>query len=176
MVNMMWKSIIGLTVLLLGLALAGPVFALELAQVKSCDEFGNKKEIFLVQDDMYVRIKTSGHGSLTVRIYVVENSNWQGGEQLIDVSDNGYDEYTFTSSGWYVIKVWSRPLKVGEYDIIVDEDLDGIYDPQEKCDITGVRPGVFVIPELPLGSLMAVMIYFGVLVGLSTKRLRLSRH
>jgi|GEM_PF-3621248 len=169
--NLMWKPIIGLTILLLGLALVGPVSALTIDSVKPCDKKGNYKEIFLTNEIVYVEIKTSGSGSKTVHIYVVENKNWRKGDKLEDVS-GGYEEFMSNAPGSYIVTVWKGNLKVGEYDIIVDEDLDGEYDPGEKGHILGVVAGFFVIPEFPLGSLMAIIIYFGALAGLATKRLR----
>jgi hypothetical protein len=109
-------------------------------------------------------IKTTGLGSKTIRIYIVANDSWRDGASLVDVSHDGYNEVTIHATtnpqyhGPYLI--WSAPLTIGNYDIVVDENLNGIRDPGESVDDSDVVPGVFVIPDLPLGSLMATVASF----------------
>ncbi|MEM2936271.1 MAG: hypothetical protein QW231_03745 [Candidatus Bathyarchaeia archaeon] len=94
---------------------------------------------------------------------------------MTDVS-GGYEEETLVGAGIHgPFLIWSAPLTIGEYDIVVDSDRDGIRDPGEKVDYSQVPPGVFVVPELPMGTLMAMVASFGAMAGLATKRLRL-RH
>jgi len=122
------------------------------------------KDIFLPHENIYAVIKTTGLGSKTIRIYIVANDSWKGGVHMVDVSPDGYNEVTISATnnpqyhGPFLI--WNSPLTIGNYDIVVDENLNGIRDPGEKVDDSDVVPGVFVIPDLPLGSLMATVASF----------------
>jgi hypothetical protein len=127
-----------------------------------------EKDTFLPQEDIYVVIKTKGTGQKTVRIYIVENESWKNNATMSDVSSDGYNEVIInaTQSPQYhgPYRIWKAPLTVGSYDIVVDENLNGIRDPGEKVDDSAVVPGVFVIPDLPLGSLMAIVASFVAMV------------
>lgn len=111
-----------------------------------------EKNTFLPTENIYAVIKTTGTGSITVRIYIVENEAWKEGALMNDVSPDGYNEVTITATqnpqyhGPFL--VWEHPLEIGQYDIVVDEDLDGIRDPGEKVDDSNIAPGVFVVPDL----------------------------
>lgn len=122
------------------------------------------KNIFLPHENIYAVIKTTGLGSKTIRIYIVANDSWRDGASLVDVSHDGYNEVTIhaTTNPQYhgPFLIWETPLTIGNYDIVVDENLNGIRDPGEKVDDSDVDPGVFVIPDLPLGSLMAIVASF----------------
>jgi len=119
-----------------------------------------EKNVFLTTENIYVVIKTTGIGGKKVRIYIVENEAWKNKTVLVDVS-GGYEEIEIvaTESPQYhgPILVWKAPLTVGRYDIVVDENLNGERDPGEKVDDSDVIWGVFVIHEIPLGTLMTMM-------------------
>jgi hypothetical protein len=112
----------------------------------------SEKNTFLPNENIYAVIKTTGIGSMTVRIYIVENEAWKEGASMSDVSSDGYNEVTIdaTQNPQYhgPFLIWENPLEIGQYDIVVDEDLDGIRDPGEKVDDSNVAPGVFVVPNL----------------------------
>jgi len=64
--------------------------------------------------------------------------------------------------------LWSNPLVAGKYDIVVDVNGDGLYyadtDALDDNDIE-VTAGFFVVPELPLGTILASLSMFGALIG-----------
>jgi len=148
--------------------------ALDIARVKSTDAAGVEKDVFMVGEDVYCIIKTVHAGTLTVDVYVVYNDEWHGGGVMTDRGD-GYDTITLTSAGPNEVHgpflIWSAPLKVGDYDIVVDQNQNGVRDPGEKVDSSCVDPGFLVIPELPLGTLMAMVASFGAMAGLAVRRL-----
>lgn len=118
-----------------------------------------EKDTFLPNEDIYAVIKTTGIGSKTVRIYIVQNDSWKHGAPMADVSSDGYNEVTIvaTSSPQYhgPFLIWKAPLIIGNYDIVVDENLNGIRDPGEKVDESDVVPGVFVISDV-MSTLMGL--------------------
>jgi len=145
---------------------------LQIAFVKSCDSEGVEKDVFLHSDDVYVVIKTTGTGSMTVHIYLVENEAWKEGTPMSDFT-GGVEEISLSGDGPTVhgpFLIWSHDLAPGEYDIVVDENNNGIGDPGEKVDNSDVIAGIFVIPEL--GTLMVMVASFGAMAGLAAKRLR----
>ena len=118
---------------------------LNIAWVKSSDSTGREKNTFSTDEDVYVVIKTSGSGSITVRIYVVNDPATHG--PLTDVGD-GYETVTLSGSGEHgPFLIWKAPLKEGKYDIVVDENQNGEYDPGEKIDSSkGIGFTVTVAP------------------------------
>jgi len=144
--------------------------------VKSCDAFGNEKNTFLPGEDVYCKIHiTQGSTPLTdVRIYIVYNGEWTG--VLTDRSD-GYETVTLTPSNppEYLgpFKIWSNPLTPGQYDIVVDANHNGMYDCGEAVD-SPFCVGFFVVPELPLGTLMAIMASMAA-IGLAKNRLKVKQ-
>ncbi|MEM2152391.1 MAG: SdrD B-like domain-containing protein [Candidatus Bathyarchaeia archaeon] len=113
-----------------------------------------EKNIFLTNENVYCVIKTTGIGSKTVRIYVTYNDAWKDGQNppsLNDVS-GGHEEITITATESPQIHgpflIWSAPTTLGQYDIVVDEDCDGVRDPGEKVDNSEADPG-FIIQETP---------------------------
>jgi len=121
---------------------------LNVAHVKSTDSAGVEKDYFTIGEDVYCIIKTTGVGSMDVDIYIVFNDEWHGGTPMTDRGD-GAETVTLTGDGDHgPFLIWSGPLVPGEYDIVVDEDQDGIRDPGEKVDYSEVGPGFFVVPEV----------------------------
>jgi hypothetical protein len=129
------------------------------------DSTGIEKNTFLPSDDVYCKIKISkGDVPIKVTIYIVYNNEWNKTgptpPQLIDRS-GGNETVILTPDSQHAtdhfVKIWSGPLTPGEYDIVVDENLNGVRDPGEAVDLSSVDVGFFVVPELPLGTLMAIM-------------------
>jgi hypothetical protein len=108
-----------------------------------------------------------------MRIYIVYDNEWMtvGGvtPPLTDRSD-GYETQSLyvdpTNSS--LIPMWTEPILIwshiptplvpGQYDIVLDENHNGYRDPSEHVDDSDeFIVGFFVVPELPLGTLMAVM-------------------
>jgi len=107
-----------------------------------------EKNSFLTTEDVYAYIHTAGGtGTMTVRIYVTDNDAWKSGVSLVDKS-GGYETKTLVATtnpayfGPYLI--WSHPTTAGSYDIVVDENQNGIRDPGESVDDSGTGPGFTV--------------------------------
>lgn len=127
--------------------------------IESCDSAGSKKDTFHLAEDVYV----TGRGyspSATYDIYVVEDVvAWTDGMTIPSrVSGTATSVFSDASGAISATLVWSDPLVIGKYDIVVDVDSDGVYDEGtdalDDSDIE-VTAGFNVIPEVPLGTVMA---------------------
>lgn len=127
--------------------------------IESCDSSGAKKDTFGLVEDVYA--KGSGYSPSTAYdIYVVEDvATWTDGMAIPSrVSGTVLSVSSDASGDISATLVWSDPLVVGKYDIVVDVDGDGFYnqsrDALDDSDIE-VTAGFNVIPEVPLGTIMA---------------------
>lgn len=133
----------------------------------SCDEFGNEKDIFLLSEDVYVKGGCFGPFN-DVDIYVVPNGvstepgNAVSGPIAATTDGDGHLPITL---------VWSNPLILGDYDVWVDVNQNGVFewwlDGHYYCIC---RPYLFhVIPEYFIGSIGALIAMFGSFVFLRRK-------
>lgn len=136
---------------------------LRLSKIWSSDSLGNPKDAFLPSEIVYVTVPATGQ---TVTLYVVtDQAVWNEGDLLTDVSD-GVEVLTLsTGPGTQTIQIWAPHLVAGNYDIVMDVDNDGVFDagldPVDSMLITGFH----VIPEVPLGTVMASAVMIIALVG-----------
>ena len=136
--------------------------------IESCDSVGDKKDTFMVGDKVYGN--GTGYRPQTVYdIYVVEDVTWVDGMAIPPRVAGTATTVTSDAAGNVpATLLWSAPLVAGKYDIIVDVDGDGLYyaeaDALDDSDIE-VTAGFFVIPEVPLGTLMAAIGMFAALTG-----------
>jgi hypothetical protein len=144
--------------------------------IESCDSAGVKKDTFLLGDKVYGT--GSGYSVSTIyEVYVVEDVTWVDGMAIPPRVAGTATSITSDAAGDVpATLLWSNPLVAGKYDIVVDVDGDGLYyaetDALDDSDIE-VTAGFFVIPEVPLGPIMATMGMFAALIGfLRLKRLR----
>lgn len=101
------------------------------ADIFTSDSAGNYKNSFYPNDTVYlaptaINITSS---SATVRVYIVVDSNsWLNATALTDVS-GGYKNFTTNFSGFLASTnmIWPSTLNVGNYDVVIDTDQDGIY-------------------------------------------------
>jgi len=137
----------------------------------SSDFLGNSKDIFLPGETVYVTVPATGQ---TVTLYVVaDQTTWNNGDSLTDVSD-GLETLTLNPGpGTQTIQIWAPPLVAGNYDIVMDADNDGVFDAgQDLVDSLQIA-GFNVVPEVPLGAAMALLSMIFALVGyLGFKRFR----
>jgi uncharacterized repeat protein (TIGR02543 family) len=136
--------------------------------IESCDVSGVKKDTFVISDKVYAT-GTGYQPQTTYDIYVVEDVMWVDG-MAIPPRVPGTTA-TVTADGDGTVPptlLWSNPLVPGKYDIIVDVDGDGLYysdsDALDDNDIE-VTAGFFVIPELPIGTILATLSMFAALIG-----------
>ncbi|MGR3311071.1 MAG: hypothetical protein ACUZ77_09865 [Candidatus Brocadiales bacterium] len=86
---------------------------------------------FETSDDVYAKGKNFTP-STNVDIYVFENQKWTGGEDLTLLTDvSGVMETVEIGSDGKIpcTTIWANPLTSGRYDIVIDANQDGIFDP-----------------------------------------------
>jgi len=122
--------------IILMLRLSIPIFLISLlsfilnvdAAVFSADSSGRDKAVFYSNETIYAYANESvATGSMSVRIYVVSNSDsWGNGTILTPVIP--YIAVNTNSSGHIpVTTAWSPDTTAGDYDLVVDANSDGIY-------------------------------------------------
>jgi len=137
--------------------------------VVSCDEDGNGKDVFYLNEDVYV--KGSGFPPCKdVTIYVIPDDEAPKPDNAVtDPSTSTTDK----KGKLPITLVWSAPLDLGEYDVWVDVNQNDEYD---KCDVyieKCIDVYLFmVIPELPIGSIVPVLAMIGALAVFATRKKR----
>jgi hypothetical protein len=143
--------------------------------VETTDEAGERKDVFDIPETVYI----SGSGYLPSTIYdlyVVEDTTWSGGMGFPDrVSGTETSVETDVNGDIPAGTVaWKGPLTPGKYDIVIDRNNNDKYDEgidaldDEDIEVTA---GFFVIPEIPLGTLMGIVTCFVALATFRLKRL-----
>lgn len=95
--------------------------------------------LFRIGNDVYAKgIGLNTSSPYIVDIYVVPDQDWTLGDRFgpgnpldpQDVTPDGVEQVIVGQSGILkCTKIWGKPLVPGNYDIIVDADQDGTYDP-----------------------------------------------
>jgi PKD repeat protein len=92
----------------------------------SSDSLGNVKNTFAPTESVYVTVPATGKN---VTFYVVaDQSVWNDGAVLSDVSGGAEQLILNPGPGIQVIQVWAPPLTLGNYDIVEDTNNNGLYD------------------------------------------------
>jgi len=125
--------------------------------IESCNLAGTKKDEFLPDDNIYVF--GSGYAPLTnYSIYIVEDvALWTDG-MTIPLRISGTAEIVTSDGDGNILPTiaWQSVLTVGNYDIIIDVNGNGVYDAGidalDDMDISST--GFSVIPELSLSMLL----------------------
>jgi hypothetical protein len=132
--------------------------------VYSSDALGNEKDSFSTSETVYAKVHATGQ---TVRLYVVtDQTTWNTGDTLTDVSGDGYEELTLNASGTQTVKLWGPPLTPGNYDIVEDINRNGKYDQGIDAVDSVTVIGFTVIPEFSFGTIMITLISItAVLIG-----------
>ncbi|MDH7477317.1 MAG: hypothetical protein QHH17_02920 [Candidatus Bathyarchaeota archaeon] len=118
--------------------------------IESCDSSGAKKDNFNLFED----VRANGSGFLpntTYDFYLVEDvETWTDGMAIPSRVPGTATSITSDDDGVVLpVVVWSDPSTVGAYDIIVDVNMNGLYDEGIDAldnDDVGITAG-FVIPE-----------------------------
>ena len=135
-----------------------------LPYVAACDSSGNVRDVFDTSEDVYCKGYT-GVANDWVNIYVVENGTWSWGSPIPSDVGDGMDTVQTDGSGNIpTSKIWGAPTLVGEYDVIVDVDQDGILDSSDLIDAE-VKVGFEVIPEfttiaIPVAAILGLLFFF----------------
>jgi hypothetical protein len=126
--------------------------------IESCDSTGATKDTFDLMEDVYV-IGNGYSPSTTYDLYVVmDEAVWSDG-MTIPTRVSGTATSVSSDAGGNVptTLAWTHPLVLGKYDIAVDVNGNGIYDAEvdalDDSDVV-VTAGFFVIPEVPLGTIV----------------------
>jgi len=129
--------------------------------VETCDDASSIKDKFSLMEGVYV--KGCKYAPLTTyNIYVVEDvATWTDGMPIPPRVSGSASTVTTASDGCIAPRptlVWDAPM-IGKYDILVDVLENGVYDEDvdalDDNDIE-VTAGFFIIPELPMGTILGL--------------------
>jgi uncharacterized repeat protein (TIGR01451 family) len=132
--------------------------------IESCDSTGVKKDNFNVGDNLYVN-GTGFENFTSYSLYVVEDQSIWVDNMTIPTRVLGTATTVYSDADGNIPPTiaWSNPLVPGKYDIVVDVNGNGRYDVNidalDNNDIM-VTAGIFVIPEVTIGSVMAIASMF----------------
>lgn len=134
----------------------------------ACDSAGNSKSTFNMTDNVYVR--GQGFPAINeVKVYLIPD----GADALQANAVANVSITTNSTGGLPVTLVWSQPLTLGEYDIWVDVNQNGVFDGGDVWDSQSVGiNGFVVIPEFStLTSMLLVLILLTVAITIHKRRL-----
>ena len=133
------------------------------AILETHDGLGNVKNMFWLGDNMYI-MGSCYDPSTTYDLYVVEDTNWIDRMPFPNRVSGTVSSITTDESGNIPTdgrsNAWPWPLVPGKYDIVVDVNGNGVYDePIDALDDRDIKvtAGFFIIPELPLGTVTALL-------------------
>ncbi len=136
----------------------------------SIDAVGNSKSVFNMTDDVYV----TGHGfpeDTNVAIYMIPD----GEEALPANSAADANAITNSTGGLPVTLVWSQPSLLGQYDIWIDVNQNGVFDSGDSWNSQSL--GIFateIIPEFPSIALLSLLMTMTLLVAMAYRRKQLT--
>ncbi len=157
-----------------------PVVTVPCPTIESSDSEGNQKDIFNIDETVYVT-GTGYAPSQTYALHIVADvSTWTDGMTIPSRAIGTLTTVTSSSLGTIEAKTgWNPPLILGGFDIIIDVDNNGIYnqrvDALDDSDIE-VTAGFFVIPEFALGTIMSLTIFFAAFAVFRKSRARTQNH
>lgn len=113
----------------LGLVMASSPAAAAAAMVTDCESwpqesFARNQPVCVTGDLDYV---PPGHIVPTADIYVTANVVWAAGDRAVDVTGSPNRFQSFGT--FYDEYAWLPTLEAGRYDILIDNDLNGTWDP-----------------------------------------------
>jgi hypothetical protein len=111
---------------------------------------------FRVDADVYA----TGSGFTTgtnVDIYVVPDQDWNDGNQIPSDVTGAVETVSVVNGAIATVLVWHAPLVIGEYDIVIDANQNGVYDASTDGLDSG-SPGFVVIdmPSVPVPALAPI--------------------
>lgn len=120
---------------------------------------GDQQNTFFTNETVYVASGNISNGTtnvLSVRIYIVDNSDsWSNNTRMTDAS-GGYTVVTTNSSGYITTtSIWDSPT-AGSYDIVADVNLDGNYtsntDYVDNLTTSGIQIVLAPVPTLAISK------------------------
>ncbi|MCW4024828.1 MAG: hypothetical protein NWF01_07330 [Candidatus Bathyarchaeota archaeon] len=125
----------------------------------SCDSTGTQTESYTVGQAMCL----SGTGfapSTTYNVYVVNHTEWTEGRAIPERVAGSATSLTTDESGeFFAFVMWST-AEEGVTDMLVDADGNGVYNSAIDALDDNHVTSLFVVPEYPLGVLIAVVTGF----------------
>jgi hypothetical protein len=115
-----------------------------------CDVDGVERDVFCEAEPIYVTGAEFDAFS-KVEIYIVRHARAEliSGTELIDVTDNGSNRASIDAEGVLPATLVGSITEEGEYNIIVDVNSNGLFDPGvDRCDKTGIGFAVLPGPRL----------------------------
>jgi len=156
----------------------GTVVVQEIAlAIESCDYKGAKKDIFELNETVYV----TGSGfstNTTYKLYIVKDvATWTNGTDISTLTIAQQTSVLSDEYGNILSSVWSEPLTPGKYDIVVDFNDNGVYDEGvdalDDNDLQVETAGFLVIPEYAFGTILGLLSFFAAFgVFLRSRRLK----
>lgn len=95
------------------------------------------RETFLTSENVFVGVDPEMQPSYiddTARVYIVDDrpdAQWVAGTALVDITPGGYETITVRSvcANCWATLAWAAPLTPGKYDVVLDFNENGFYDP-----------------------------------------------
>ncbi len=112
-------------------------------QIWTTDGFFGLQDVFGTDETVYVtgELDVTAEDFIfpTARVYVTRNQVWSGGMGLSDVTLGGYNviQGTGFAGAFYDEPVWLPVLAKGVYDLVIDEDQNGVYNGIDYVDGEG---------------------------------------
>jgi len=137
-------------------------------QVWSTNSLGNPQSTFLPQETVYVN-GSNFPTNQPVTIYIIPDTEDPLPSNAVAIASATTDALGTLP----ITPVWSPPLMLGEYDIWVDVNQNGIYDTGDIRNDQAIGIYSFnVIPEVPFGTAMTLLSMLITLGFLRLKRVR----
>jgi hypothetical protein len=142
--------------------------------VETCEQFdftSPLKTHYMQGEQVIVRGKTENK-STTLDIYLVADIDWVNGQTIPARVPGTLTTVTTDSNGLIQpIVIWAS-AQPGKYDIFVDTNNNGVYNPVKDAlwDNQVTTEGFFVAPEYGFGALLALSACFAALVVIKRKQ------
>lgn len=117
------------------------------------------RDAFLTTENVFVGVDPyvhPGYVGMTGDVYIVADktdADWSVDNTLVDVT--GYVESVNIQPGacanYYSTLAWSAPLTLGKYDVVLDFNNNGLYDPGDLID--ALDPIGFTVSEVRVNSI-----------------------
>ena len=143
--------------------------------ITTCDENETAKKVFGLNESVYFRAEGLP-GNKYVNISVVPNREWRIGDLIgEDVTNDGINTVLTDKDGiLHLVEMWSPPLTVEGYDVVVDINQNGRLDEGEPVDNFTATAGFEVIPEfltiaIPIVIVLIIFLLFQIQRGKEKK-------
>jgi hypothetical protein len=118
-------------------------------EVKSTNAQGSNKDTYTTNNAVYIT-GSCLPANINVNIYIVADAHWTDGMAIpSDVSSDGMNTLQTTGAGTLgAANIWPSPITIGEYDIVLDVNQNGIYNAGVDAVDNPNHPG-FTVSSAP---------------------------